>query len=351
MPARVAGSFAVRVVRALVRTAGLSAAFERVPRVLRVDARDFAAAERVAGLFAVRIERAVSALAVVLRVVPVDARFGPRAPVADFTVRAAPVRAVLVRAVLVRAVLVRAVRAGAFRVAVAVVPVREVRVVAVRPDAARTVVRPAAARLVTGAAFARVVRFGAAALADAAACALVVREVVARAGALVVRVPFAAGLAALVVFADLAPSFLAAADRVDAVAPVRMVRAVLPRAPEPAVRRPPARAAMARVRLPSVVSLLMIETLCLVEMMARREDRRSLVPGTGPDRRRTSRSAPAIGMQHAGLSCSGRAVTSERINRQNANSANRHPMTHDQTCSSLNRIVLSTKSNRYTKVP
>ncbi len=359
---------AVWVVRALVRAAGFSAASERVVRALGVDAWDFAAAERVAGLLAVRVERAVSALAVVLRAVAADVRFVPRALAADFVVRVAAVRAVVARVV----------RAGAFRVAVAVGPWRVVRAVAVRPDAARVVVRPAA-RLVAGAAFARVVRFGAAAFAEAAALvvragvravfarvvdALVARVVVARVvvarvvgvlvlaartGAFAVRVLFAAGLAGLVDFADLAPGFLAAADRVDTVAPVRVVRAVVLRVLEAAVRRPPARTAMARVRLPSVVSLLMIETLCLVEMVAGCEDHRPICAATSE--RRASRSVHATDMQHARSSCSGRAFIFERIDRQNADNANRRPMTHDRIRSSSNRVVLSTKSNRYTKVP
>ena len=298
MPARVVGSTAARAVRVLVRVAGLSAASERVVRILRVEAWDFTAAEWGAGLLAARVERPVSAFAVVLRAVSADVRFVPRALAADFVVRVAAVRAVVARAV----------RAGAFRVAAAVAPVRGARAGGVGLAAARVVVRPAARVVLARVAGALVARVAAARV--VAVRVVAVRVLAARAGAFAVRVLFAAGLAVLVDFGDLAAGFLVATDRVDAVAPVRVVRAAVLRAPEAAVRRPPARTAMARVRLPSVVSLLMIETRCLMEMVAGCEDCRPTRAATGD--KQVPRPVHATDMQHAGSSCSSRAFTFER---------------------------------------
>ena len=167
------------------------------------------------------------------------------------------------------AVVAFAVRAGVLRAAVgAFARVAGARVAAVRVVAARPVARAGAARFfAAGAAFARV-DFVAAVLVVAAldAVAFVTRGVVAR----VVFARLAAGFAARAAFGfgaalvDFAPSFFAAAERADAVGALRVARAVELRALLPAVRRPPARIAMAQVRLPSVLpSLLMMGVLCL----------------------------------------------------------------------------------------
>jgi hypothetical protein len=250
-------------------------------RVLRVLASDLAAAERVAGLFAVRKVRAVVAgLVDVLRVGSEVARLVPRALAVAFAARGAAVRVPRV------AVAADFGRPGALRAVVeALARVVVVRVAVVRVDAARAGARVVGARFAAGAALARVVFFGAAALADAA---LVVRAAAGRAaagrvalarlaGALAVRVvaalagrvAFAAGFVAFGTLLAFAPSFLAAVERADAVVPVRVVRAVALRALEPAVRRPPARTAIARVRgLSFGVSVVMIGNLCSMEMMA-----------------------------------------------------------------------------------
>lgn len=143
-----------------------------------------------------------------------------------------------------------------------------VRVDVVRAVVARPLVRVGAARFFGAAAvFARTGFFAAVLVAvvlDAAA--FVVRGeadcvVFTRLGAgFAARAAF--GFAAA--FVDLGPGFFAAAERADAVGALRVVRAVELRALLPAVLRPPARTAMARVRLPSVLpSLLMLDVLYL----------------------------------------------------------------------------------------
>lgn len=208
-------------------------------RGLRVLARVLAAADRVVGLFAVRMVRAVVLFAAVFRGVAAAVRAPPRVP-----------------AGLARLVAGFAVRTGAFRAVV------DTRFGAARVEAARlVVVRLPAARFAGAAALARVVFFGAALAAVLVVLAAVrftgVRVALARvAVALVaVRGVFAAALPGL------GPGLVAVVDRVVFAAP-RVVRVVVARALLPAVRRPPARMAMARVRLPSeLFSLLMIKIL------------------------------------------------------------------------------------------
>lgn len=208
-------------------------------RGLRVLARVLAAADRVVGLLAVRMVRAVVLFAAVFRGVAAAVRAPPRVP-----------------AGLARLVAGFAVRTGAFRAVV------DTRFGAARVEAARlVVVRLPAARFAGAAALARVVFFGAALAAVLVVLAAVrftgVRVALARvAVALVaVRGVFAAALPGL------GPGLVAVVDRVVFAAP-RVVRVVVARALLPAVRRPPARMAMARVRLPSeLFSLLMIKIL------------------------------------------------------------------------------------------
>lgn len=230
---------------------------------------DLAAADRAAVLVAVRVVRAVLLLAAVLRVVAgalraaaAGARFAglalparvaavdrvPRSLVADFVERAGVLRAAGLAFALVLPVRLAAARGAAARVV-----------------AVRAVVRLGAARFAAGAALARVVFFAGA----FAAAVLVVRLADARVvlAAALVDDPFAADDVFGAAF-DFAAGFFAA----DEAAPVRVVRAAALRALVPAVRRPPARTAIARVRPPSVVvSLLMIRILCSILKLLGRE--------------------------------------------------------------------------------
>lgn len=240
----------------------VSARGERVLRALELP-RDLAGAERVAALFAVRVVRAVLLFAVVLRAVAVAAAGRLTLPVlAGFAARV--VLGVRVARV---AVAVFVVRAGALRAVVAAFArVAGARVVVVRVVAARPVALAGAARFfAAGAALARVVFLAPALVAVVLEAAAFVRVVAAR----VVLTRLVAGLAARVVFGLVAAfvgfalAFLAAAERADAAGVLRVVRAVAPRALLPAVLRPPARTAMARVRRPSVLpSMLMMQILC-----------------------------------------------------------------------------------------
>lgn len=276
---RVAGLDAV----AVLRDVGASARAAPVLR-LPVVPSDFAAAGRDAGLFAVRVVRAAGVLLPTLRVVPASLRLVARAAVADFGERVvvglavrtgvlrvlvdalARVAGVRLAGVLVAAVLVDAARAAGARVEVA-------RAGEARPVPARAVDRPPTFRFAGAATFARVVLTVAAFAAVlapvfgpglalvltaalprvagarlAGALALLARVV----GALVARGDFGAALAAL------GPGFLEAGERVAAAVPVRVVRVVAARALVPAVRRLPARMAMARVRPASELSSLLM---------------------------------------------------------------------------------------------
>lgn len=283
---------------AVLRDVGASARAAPLLRLPDVPS-DFAAAERTAGLFAVRMVRA-AVLVPVLRVVPASLRLVARAAVVDFGERVvaglvartgvlrvlvdalarlagARVAAVLVAAVLVAAVLVEGVRVDAARAAGA-------RVDAARAGAARVPARaaerPPTFRFAGAALFARVVLTAAAfvpvfgpGFAPALAPIALPRVAGARlagarlAGARLVAAPavLARDVAALATRGDfgaalagLGPGFFAAADRVPAAVPVRVVRVVAARALVPAVRRPPARIAMARVRPLSELSSLLI---------------------------------------------------------------------------------------------
>lgn len=269
---------------AVLRDVGASARAAPVLRLPDVPS-DFAAAERVAGLFAVRMVRAAAVLVPVLRVVPESLRLVARAAVADFGERVvadlaartgvlrvlvgalARVAGVRVAGVLVDGVRVDAARAAGARVDAA-------RAGAARPVPARAADRPPTLRFAGAAVLARVVLTEAAfvpvltpvlgpglalVLAPialprvagarlAGALAVLARDV----GALATRGDFGAALAAL------GPGFFATADRVPAAVPVRVVRVVAARALVPAVRRPPARMAMARVRPMSELSSLLI---------------------------------------------------------------------------------------------
>ncbi|MGI4880967.1 MAG: hypothetical protein ACRYG4_26190 [Janthinobacterium lividum] len=265
-------------------------------------ATDFDAADRAAGPFAVRV---AGDFAAVLRVVAVAARLLPRAVVvalaervavvvralrvvvADFTARAevlrvpvvalepeAPVRPAGVRVVAARVAAGRVeadrVEAGRFAIGCfeAGRAVAE-RAEGVRVDAARPVGRLVAARLVVVAVLAGLVFLVAPLATLLVAAPLAVR--VAGARVVLARVVVAALVAREVFGAafGLAPGFFAAGERVDAVAPLRVdavapLRVVL-RALVPAVRLPPARTAMARLRVPSVLlSLLIVKVLCLI---------------------------------------------------------------------------------------
>lgn len=249
--------------RAAAVGSGLAAVSLRGGLVLLADLlpRDLAAAERAAGLLAVRIVRAVEVFDMVLRAGVAAERRGLAA------LAGLDARVVLgVRAVR-PAVVAFAARAGVLRAAVdAFARVAGVRVDAVRVVAARPVARVGAARFfAAGAAFARVDFAADVLVAALAPVVFVARVVVTR----VVFARLATGFAARAAFgfgaafAGFAPSFFAAAERADAVGALRVTRAVELRALLPAVRRPPARIAMARVRLPSVLpSLLMMGVLC-----------------------------------------------------------------------------------------
>ncbi|MGI4983923.1 MAG: hypothetical protein ACRYGL_11470 [Janthinobacterium lividum] len=238
---------------AVLRAVGVSA---RGVRVVRLAVAVFAADARGVALRAVRD---VLVFAAGLRVVGDAARFGVRA-VAALVVRDDVAAGFAVRVGVLRAVVVALAR---------VVPVRAaaVRVVVLRVEAARAVVgrlvlRVAAVRLAGAAAFARVVFFGAALVAAALVRGAAVRVVLARVvDAFVVRGAFAAATAL-----GFGPGFFVAVVRAAGLATARVVRAVVPRALLPAVRRPPARIAMARVRRPPVVSsLLMLGIPCSIE--------------------------------------------------------------------------------------
>lgn len=240
----------------------------------------FAATDRAGALFAVRVVRAVLVFAAVLRVVAaaglravaVAARFdgpvfvaraavvdrAPRSVVADFVVRAGALRAAGLAFAFVLPARLAAARAVAARGA------------AVRVVATRAVVRPVAARFAVGAALARVVFFGAV----FAAAVLVVRAAEARVVLAAVLPPVVEPFAVDAVFGaafDLPPDVFDVDERSDAAAPARVVLAAVPRALVPAVRRPPARTAIARLRRPSVVSLLMIRILCSILKLVGRE--------------------------------------------------------------------------------
>ena len=305
----------------------------RVLPVLRLPAllRDFAVAERVAGFGAVRVVRAVVLFAAVVRVAAdagrrvvravlaallvraaaglarvVVADFGARLVVADLVARAGALRAVVVAFARVGAVRVDGVRVEVARLVVA-------RVVA-RPVTARAVDLPAAVRFAGAAAFDRAV-FAAPVLLPVLVAPALARVAGVRADFATVLeavlLPLAAALATRGFFAagfsDFAAAFLAGVERVLLVVPLRVVRAVVPRAVVPALRRPPARTAIARVRRPSdPFSVLMVRILdywgseewCVCTMRSLQRFTRSLsandrwcercrlkLTGTGTDRR------------------------------------------------------------------
>ncbi|WP_419730500.1 hypothetical protein [Lichenicola sp.] len=303
-------------------------AVPRAAPVLRLPllARDFDAAGRVAEAFVVR---GVVPFAAVVRVADAAGRRPVRAVLAAFVVRAVAgfARAVVADfearpvavALAARPGLLRAVAVAFARVAagrddagrVALVRVEVERADVARLEVVRVVARPvpvvdlvAAVRFAGAAALPRVVFTAAVLLAVrvpglarvagarvafetvfAPALAPVFAPVLLPAvAAFATRGAFAAGLPAFApafvpTFApdftlDFAPAFtpafvptfFAAAERAPAVAPLRVVRAVVPRALVPAVRRPPARTAIARVRGPSdSFSVLMVWILyCLL---------------------------------------------------------------------------------------
>lgn len=266
---------------AALRDVGAAARTAPVLRLPDVPS-DFAAGERVVGFFAARL--VLTALVAGLRVVPASLRFARTAVaglgergVAGFA-RAGVLRALVdafarVAGTRVAGLRVAAVRVDAARAAGARVDVA--RAGAARPVPARAAERPPAVRFAGAATLARVVLTAAAlvpvlapvfgpGLELAFTPVALPRVAGARfAGALAA---FARDVGALATRADfgaaLGPGFFAVPVRVAAVVPVRVVRVVAARALVPAVRRPPALIAMARVRpLSELSSLLMVVVL------------------------------------------------------------------------------------------